>query len=200
MHSGLVVTLRSVRRRACLVAMLASLVACARDTTTRPDSLVPRETSTIESPATAPSTAELSDADVAEILAVVVPAAIAADPDGSGKVTASITYVIADALGKASGVGGSVTYEAGSVSLSEAARMSVEAALSPANADFVAADLTKWMLLIAAPTLENDALVLTYEQRCGGAPDALCGSGGAFRLARVGGVWRITRQLSGWIS
>jgi len=202
-QSAFVLARWSVAQRVWLIAALSCLAGCASDATTRPAPSIAAETSTVVPPTVTGSLAELSDSDLAEILAVVVPVAIAANPGGSGEVRVSTaTYVIADSLGQASGNDGfqSVTFEGGSIPLSTATRMAIEATLSPAHAEFVAADLTQWMLLLAEPSVEDNAVVVTYEQRCGGEPDALCGSGGAFRVERVDGSWRVVIQLSGWIS
>lgn len=152
-------------------------------------------------PATTAPLLQLTDADLAEILAIVVPAAIVADPDRSGEVLASMTYVVADALGRTNEVGGPVSFIGAPRPLTESTRAAVVAAISPATVEFATPDLTRWMLLIAEPVIERELfVVVTFEQRCGGEPGALCGSGGAFRLKRGREGWLMAHQITGWIS
>jgi hypothetical protein len=140
---------------------------------------------------------ELADSELAAILAVAVPAAIEANPDGAGEIVAS-DYTIADSLGSVSGE--SVTFPGNETPLSRGVRDAISTAVSPGSAVFVPADLTKAMLLLGTPAVADDSVIVTYEQRCGGDPDALCGSGGAFRMERGVDGWQVSEVLSGWIS
>ncbi|MEQ1737864.1 MAG: hypothetical protein ABL886_15835 [Rhodoglobus sp.] len=141
--------------------------------------------------------AELPDSELAAILAVAVPAAIEANPDGAGEIVAS-DYTIADSLGSVSGE--SVTFPGNETPLSRGVRDAISTAVSPGSAVFVPADLTKAMLLLGTPAVADDSVIVTYEQRCGGDPDALCGSGGAFRMELGVDGWQVSEVLSGWIS
>ena len=200
-HYALVAKPRRMPREACLALVLVFVSACGNGAATSSVSSVPAtDPSTTGVPTTTSSVLRLSDADLADVLAVAIPAAIAADPDGFGKVVPTTTYVIADSFGQVNGNGWGVSFSGESVPLSSDMRAAVEAALSPATAAFVPADLTKWMLLIAEPTIDENAVIVTYEQRCGGEPDALCGSGGAFRVERIGDGWTIAKVVSQWIS
>lgn len=143
----------------------------------------------------------LTDVELSELLAVAVPAAIAANPDGRGKIVAT-DYPIADSLGSVSGDSSfqSVTFDGNETPLPQGARTAISAAVAPGSAVFVPADLAKGMLLIGTPSVEGDSVIFTYEQRCGGDPEALCGSGGAFRMERGSDGWKVSEVLSGWIS
>ena len=143
------------------------------------------------------SSSSLTDQELAEILAVAVPAAIKANPDGAPTIVAS-DYIIADSLGSVSGE--SVTFSGSETPLSRGVRSAISAAVSPGSAVFVPADLTKGMLLIGTPAVEGESVVVTYEQRCGGAPGALCGSGGTFRMMKIADRWQVAEVVSAWIS
>ena len=101
----------------------------------------------------------LTDAELAEVLAVAVPAAIVANPDGLGKID-SIRYEIADSLGSAAG--SSVTFSGHEPPLSAGVRAAISAAVTPGSAVFVHADVTLAMLLIAAAAFEGDSLFVSY--------------------------------------
>jgi hypothetical protein len=181
-----------------LAATSLMLVAGCRSDTAQPAG----SSSTIgaaPSPSSTVDPAGLSDADLAEVLAVVVPAAIEANPDGFG-VLKPISYMIADSLGSVASNGDSVTFGAGAPPLSAAARRAISLAVSPGTAVFVTPDPSAAMLLISAPTVVDGSVLVTYEQRCGGEPGALCGSGGSFRLQRTSAGWQVVEVLTGWIS
>ncbi len=185
---------RAVLRVLGLGVVLICSVACspgASSTTTNSAGVSISPTSSPASPLI------LTDRDLAEILAVAVPAAIEANPDGTGEVL-SIEYPIADSFGTVTGI--SVTFPGNETPLSQDMRTAISAAISPGSAAFVPADLTKAMFLIGTPSVEADSVVVTYEQRCGGEPGALCGSGGTFRLKQDSGNWEITEVMSAWIS
>jgi hypothetical protein len=177
-----------------LAVLVLGFVACGRN-----DSLTTAEGT---GPSTKPASSllgqpSLADSELSEILAVAVPTAIAANPDGHGKVVAT-QYSIADSLGSVTG--DSVTFAGNEPPLSQGVREAIAAGVSPGSAVFVPADPTKAMLLIATPVVEGDSVVVTYQQPCGGEPGALCGSGGAFRMERGADGWRLAEVLSGWIS
>jgi hypothetical protein len=108
--------------------------------------------------------------------------------------------MIADSLGSVASNGDSVTFGAGAPPLSAAARRAISLAVSPGTAVFVTPDPSAAMLLISAPTVVDGSVLVTYEQRCGGEPGALCGSGGSFRLQRTSAGWQVVEVLTGWIS
>jgi hypothetical protein len=174
-----------------LVLVLA-MTACTADPSTTP--LPDAAAST-----TAPSRSELTDDELATLLAVVVPVAIEATTEGPGEIRER-DYPIGDALGSVVGDDYEVRFDGDEMPLSPTVRAAISAAMAPGTAVFLPPDPTEGMLLIAAPTVEGDSVIVTYEQRCGGDPDALCGSGGAFRMARTADGWQIAEVLSGWIS
>lgn len=184
---------RAVRALALAVLAMSS-AACSSGgsaTTTERSGISASSTS---SPA---GSATLTDEDLAELLAVAVPAAIASNPDGAGKIEA-IDYTIADSLGSVNG--DSVTFPGNETPMTRVVRTAISDAVSPGSALFVPADLTKGMLLIGTPSVEGRSVIVTYQQLCGGEPGALCGSGGAFRMEQDADGWRVAEVLSGWIS
>lgn len=126
----------------------------------------------------------LPDADLAQILAVAVPAAIKADPDGRGEIAAGAGYKVGGALGSVSG--DNVTFQDGGSPLSADVQAAVLAAVPKGSVVFSPVDQTTAMLLLATPAVAGASITLTFEQRCG-EPGALCGSGGAFVIAKVDG-------------
>ena len=85
-QSDFVLMPRFAPRRVWLIATFACLAGCTSDATTGPAPSVAGETSTVVPLTTTAFSTELSESDLAEILAVVVPAAITADPDGSTEI------------------------------------------------------------------------------------------------------------------
>lgn len=142
--------------------------------------------------------APFSDSDLAAILAVVIPAAVATGPDGLGRVLPAGRYVVADTLGQPTEWGG-VRFDDDTLELSDDTRTAVAAAVAPGTVEFAPVDLSSGMLLISTPAIVGDTVEVTYEQHCGD-PDALCGSGGTFVLVRDVDGWRVAGQLSAWIS
>lgn len=153
--------------------------------------------------ATVPSVVDrLGEAELAQMMAVVVRNAVMRNPDGAGTIQA-MAYRIGDAFGAADGeeeilFDPEVTRER---MIPASVRASISQALSPGMALFVPADPTKGMLLLALPASREDgSWAVTYQQACGGDPSALCGSGGRFRMDKVNGAWTVVDIESGWIS
>lgn len=153
----------------------------------------------------APVVAALTDAEIAEVLAVAVPAAIVANPDGLGRLVVT-DYEIADTLAEVETdmIGDTkdwwVVAGAGGEPIPDTARAAISDGLWPGTAVFVPFDDHAAMLIVGRPIVEDNTVVVVYEQRCGGEPGALCGSGGAFRLEPLTVGWEITEVLSSWIS
>lgn len=185
---------RAVRALALAVLVMSSAACSSGGSATTTERSGISASSTSSTPA---GSAILTDEDLAELLAVAVPAAIAANPDGAGKIEA-IDYTIADSLGSVNG--DSVTFPGNEALMTRVVRTAISDAVSPGSALFVPADLTKGMLLIGTPSVEGRSVIVTYQQLCGGEPGALCGSGGAFRMERDADGWRVAEVLSGWIS
>lgn len=152
----------------------------------------------VAGPATSATPEGLSDEELAKVLALAVPAAIKANPDGPGEIVAGFEYHIGDALGSVDG--SYVTFPDGGTPLSADVQAAVLAAVPDGSVSFSPVDLAEGMLLLGMPTVLGDSITLTFEQRCGGDPNALCGSGGAFVLAKVDGEWQIVSGGNAWIS
>lgn len=152
----------------------------------------------VSGPPTSATPKALSDEELAQVLALAVPAAIKANPDGLGEIVAGVEYQVGNALGSVNGL--YVIFPDGGTPLSADVQAAVLAAVPDGSVAFSPVDLAKGMLLLAMPTVSGDSITLTFEQRCGGDPNALCGSGGAFVIAKVDGEWQIVSGGNAWIS
>ena len=46
---------------------------------------------------------------------------------------------------------------------------------------------------------DGESYVVSFVFNCG-APDALCSSGGAYRVEQINGTWEATDLVSSWVS
>lgn len=189
---------RPLRHRALcgLVLTLVALTGCSSAEGSSSQQS-PEDGGTGQSSSTSAASNTLSDADLAQILALAVPAAIKANPDGRGEIAAGAGYKVGDALGSVSG--DNVTFQDVGSPLSADVQAAVLAAVPKGSVVFSPVDQTTAMLLLATPALSGESVTLTFEQQCG-EPGALCGSGGALVIAKVDGEWQIVSGGNSWIS
>jgi len=135
--------------------------------------------------------------DTSSIIAEAVRAAILHNPDGDGKLTRSDRYVVADRLGTLAAPPSQVVFTAESVLLSAQDRAGIEAALAPAQVQFVDALVVESGWLFSEATAEGDLILVPFEHRC--QEGMMCGSGGAVRFAEVDDRWVIVNAEHSWI-
>lgn len=144
---------------------------------------------------TTPTTTTLA-VDTSSIIADAVRAAILNDPDGFGDFTPSDPYVVADRLGTLA-PSDQVVFTTESVMLSAQDRAGIEAALAPAQVQFVDALVVESGWLFAEATAEGDLILVPFEHRC--QEGMVCGSGGEVRFAEVADRWVIVNAEHSWI-
>ena len=140
----------------------------------------------------------LTEADTTEILALGLRAGVLQDPSGRG-IADGQTVVVADALGEARDPDVGVRFDRSRRPLSAADRAAIEAAMLPSSVTFTSPDSDVAMWQLAQPVFDGDAVVLTYQNHCGGEAN-MCDSGGAFQLQRQDASWRIAQVVSNWIA
>jgi len=173
----------------CVAIACGVLAACSGDG---------RTTTQTSTPAVA-TTTTVAPHDVDAALAVALRRAVEADTEGGHAPTELDHYRVADHLGAVSVAPG--WYVSGDdlrAELSPSARELIADALAPGTVDFTATRTGVWLL--GTSSVSSDAVIVAWRHDCGGEPDALCGTGGAYRLEWRAGRWVVAEELSNWIS